>query len=86
MVHEVGSMAVEAENLTERVAAALEYVRPGLQMDGGDVELVEVQDGDVYLHLTGACIGCPISTLTLKAGIERALKELVPEVRRVLAV
>lgn len=73
-------------DLIERVQNALEQVRPGLQMDGGDVELVEIQDGDVFLRLTGACIGCPISTLTLKAGIESTLKQMVPEVNQVIAV
>jgi Fe-S cluster biogenesis protein NfuA len=77
---------VTKDPLFARVEAALELVRPGLQMDGGDVELVEVQGGDVFLRLTGACIGCPISTLTLKAGIEQALRQLVPEVERVYAV
>ena len=70
----------------DAVEAALDRVRPGLQMDGGDVELVEVEGGDVYVRLVGACIGCPISTLTLKAGIEQALKKLVPGVERVVAV
>jgi Fe-S cluster biogenesis protein NfuA len=72
--------------LMERIQEALDLVRPGLQMDGGDVELVDVQGKEVYLRLTGACIGCPISTLTLKAGIEQALRQLVPEVERVVAV
>lgn len=74
------------ESLRTRVEEALERVRPGLQMDGGDVELVDVQGQDVYVRLVGACIGCPISTLTLKAGIEQALRQLVPEVERVVAV
>jgi len=74
------------DEIVQRVEEALALVRPSLLMDGGDVELVDVQGGDVYLRLTGACIGCPISTLTLKAGIEEALRQLVPGVERVLAV
>ena len=70
--------------LTEKVEKALEGIRPALQADGGDVELVEVtQDGIVKLRLTGACGSCPMSTYTLKIGIEEKLKEVVPEVKEV---
>jgi len=72
--------------MREKVEAALSRVRPVLQADGGDVELVEVSDGVVKLRLTGACGGCPMATLTLRAGIERVLKEQVPEVKEVVAV
>ena len=70
-----------------KVEAALAKVRPALQADGGDVEFVEVDDqGVVSVRLTGACAGCPMSQLTLSQGIERYLKEAVPEVARVQAV
>ena len=70
--------------LSEKVEKALEGIRPALQADGGDVELVEVtQEGIVKLRLTGACGSCPMSTYTLKIGIEEKLKEVVPEVKEV---
>ncbi len=72
--------------MREKVQAALEKVRPALLADGGDVELVDVKDGVVTVKLTGACGGCPMATTTLKNGIERVLKEQVPEVKRVVAV
>lgn len=80
-------MNEEKVTLKKKVEKSLENVRPGLQADGGDVELVEVSDdGVVSLRLTGACRGCPMSTMTLKMGIERTLREQVPEVKRVEAV
>ena len=66
--------------MKEKVEKALQKVRPMLQADGGDVELVDVQDGIVTVRLQGACGGCPMSQMTLKNGIERILKEEVPEV------
>ena len=73
--------------MLEKVRQALETVRPFLQADGGDVELVEVkEDGTVLVRLEGACAGCPMSQMTLKAGIEERLKEQVPEVKCVEAV
>ena len=73
--------------MRERIETALNKVRPMLQRDGGDVELVDVtDDGVVQVRLKGACGGCPMSTLTLKNGIERVLKEQVPEVKEVVAV
>jgi len=73
--------------MREKVEAALAKIRPSLQADGGDVELVDVTgDGVVKLKLTGACAGCPMSTMTLKMGIERSLKEQIPEVKEVVAV
>ena len=73
--------------MQQKVEKALAKVRPSLQADGGDVELIEVNDeGVVTVRLTGACGGCPMATMTLKAGIERVLKEEVPEVKRVEAV
>ncbi|MCJ7823114.1 MAG: NifU family protein [Armatimonadetes bacterium] len=73
--------------MKEKVEAALANVRPALQRDGGDVELVEVSDdGVVKVRLTGACHGCPMAQMTLQMGIERVLKEAVPEVKTVEAV
>lgn len=71
----------------EKVEIALESVRPYLVADGGDVELVGINDeGIVEVRLTGACVGCPMSQMTLRAGIERALMRDVPEIKRVEAV
>ena len=72
--------------MNEKVVAALDKVRPSLQADGGDVELVEVVDGVVKVRLKGACAGCPMSQMTLKNGIERYLKEEIPEVKSVESV
>ncbi len=72
--------------MREKVEAALDKVRPALQADGGNVELVDVKDGVVSLKLTGACGGCPMATMTLKGLIERMLKQQIPEVKQVVAV
>lgn len=73
--------------MKEKVESALNKIRPMLQADGGNVELVEVTpEGVVKVKLTGACGGCPMSQMTLKAGIEKAIKEDVPEVKEVIAV
>jgi Fe-S cluster biogenesis protein NfuA len=72
--------------MREKVEAALEKIRPALQADGGDIELIDVSDGVVKVRLTGACAGCPMSTMTLKGGVERILKEEVPEVKEVQAL
>ena len=72
--------------MQEKVQAALDQIRPMLQADGGDVELVEVDGGTVKVKLTGACGGCPMAAMTLKNGIETRLKELVPEVETVESV
>ncbi|MFQ6099917.1 MAG: NifU family protein [Anaerolineae bacterium] len=70
-----------------KVENALLTIRPRLQADGGDVELVDVNDeGAVSVQLTGTCRGCPMSTMTLRMGIERILREQIPEVRSVEAV
>ncbi|MCR4416928.1 MAG: NifU family protein [Ignavibacteria bacterium] len=75
------------EDLQTRVQNALQSIRPYLQADGGDVELVQVtKDGIVEVRLTGACGNCPMSQMTLRAGIERALIRNIPEIRRVEAV
>jgi len=73
--------------LKERVAEVLEKVRPSLQADGGDVELVGIsEDGVVQVKLKGACAGCPMSQMTLKSGIESTLKQEIPEVKEVVSV
>ena len=73
--------------MREKIAEALEQVRPSLAADGGDVELVDVtDDGVVKVRLTGSCAGCPMSEMTLKEGIERFLKKEVPEMKEVVAV
>ncbi len=72
--------------MKERVEEVLDQVRPMLQADGGDVELVDVVDGVVSVKLTGACGSCPMSTMTLKMGIEKSLMEQIPEVKEVVQV
>jgi Fe-S cluster biogenesis protein NfuA len=69
--------------MREKVEEVLNQIRPSLQADGGDVELVDIVDGVVKLKLKGACAGCPMSQMTLAFGIERVLKEKVPEVKKV---
>ncbi|MDI6808825.1 MAG: NifU family protein [Candidatus Eisenbacteria bacterium] len=69
--------------MQEKVEQALREIRPSLQADGGDIELVDVVDGVVRVRLLGACGCCPFSQMTLKAGVERVLKERVPEVKAV---
>jgi len=70
----------------DKVEEVLNQIRPSLRADGGDVELVDVKDGIVSVKLTGACSGCPMSTITLKNGIERLLKEEIPDIKEVAAV
>jgi Fe-S cluster biogenesis protein NfuA len=72
--------------MRERVEEALARIRPALQADGGDVELMDVKEGVVMLRLTGACGGCPMATMTLRQGIERVIKEQVPEIKEVIAI
>jgi len=72
--------------MKEKVQAALNKVRPMLQADGGDVELVDVKDGIVTVRLQGACGGCPMSQMTLKNGIERILRQEIPEIVAVESV
>ena len=77
----------ESKFIKERVVKALERVRPYLQSDGGDIELIEVADDmTVRVKLTGACHGCPYSVQTLKAGVEQAIMKEVPEIKRVISV
>jgi Fe-S cluster biogenesis protein NfuA len=72
--------------MKERVEQAIEKIRPFLQRDGGDIELVEIRDGVVKVRLKGACMGCPMSQITLQEGVGRALKKEVPEIVKVEAV
>ena len=72
--------------MRDKVEAVLDKIRPQLMMDGGNVELVEVNDGTVKVKLTGACGGCPMATITLKMGIEKILKQEIPEIKEVVAV
>ena len=78
------SVTQEEPSLRDRVAAILDLIRPAIQSDGGDLELVAVgDDGTVTVRFHGACVGCPSSTMTLQTGIERQLKDRIPEVRQV---
>ena len=72
--------------MKEQVTEALDKIRPSLQADGGDVEFVYVMDGIVKVRLKGSCAGCPMSTMTLKNGIERYLKQAIPDVKSVESV
>ena len=73
--------------MKERVEAVLEKIRPSLQADGGDIELINItEDGVVEVKLKGACGGCPMATLTLKNGVERVLKAEIPEVKEVVEI
>ena len=77
-----------ASTFETRVRAALERIRPAVQFDGGDLDLVEAveETGSVRIVMQGACVGCGMTQVTLQLGIERTLKELVPDVREVVAV
>jgi len=72
--------------MKERVEQVLEKIRPLLQRDGGDIQLVDVTDGVVKVKLQGACGSCPMSTMTLKMGVEKQLKQEIPEVKEVVSV
>lgn len=72
--------------MRERVEKVINRIRPAVQMDGGDIQLVDIVDGVVKVRLVGACVGCPSSTMTLKMGIERAIRTEVPEIKSVEAV
>jgi Fe-S cluster biogenesis protein NfuA len=71
--------------MRDKVEDVLDMIRPVLIRDGGDVELVDVNDGTVRVKLTGACDGCAMATLTLKMGIEKILKQEIPEIKEVVA-
>ncbi len=73
--------------MKEKVKEAIDKIRPYLQADGGDIELVDVtDDGRVKVKLTGACHGCPFAEITLRQGVEAVIKKMVPEVKEVIAV
>jgi Fe-S cluster biogenesis protein NfuA len=72
--------------MLERVKKVLDKIRPSLQADGGDVKLISVEDNVVRVQLTGACAGCPFSEMTLKMGIERTIKEEIPEIKEVISI
>ncbi len=72
--------------MREKIEKALQEIRPALQADGGDVELVDVENEIVKVRLTGACGGCPMSQMTLKQGIEQHIRKTVPEIKSVEAV
>jgi Fe-S cluster biogenesis protein NfuA len=73
--------------IREKIEDALNRVRPSLQADGGDIELIDVNDnGVVKVKLTGACSGCPMSTMTLKMGVEKLLRQYVPEIMKVESI
>ncbi len=72
--------------MRDKVEGVLDKIRPMLMRDGGNVELVNVNDGTVQVRLTGACGGCPMATMTLKMGIEQILKQEIPEIKEVVAV
>jgi len=74
------------DSFEQKVTNALGEIRPLLQRDGGDIELVEAKDGAVKVKLTGACGGCPMAKMTLKRGVEVRLKQAVPEVQSVESV
>lgn len=76
----------EMTSIREKVEAALEEIRPNLQADGGDIELVDVEKGIAKVKLKGACAGCPMSTMTIKWGVENFLKKKIPEIVKVEAV
>ena len=80
------SVVIEEQEMRDKVEDILDRLRPMLMADGGNIELVDVKDGEVFVHLVGACGMCPSSSMTLKLGVERALKEALPEVKRVVQV
>jgi Fe-S cluster biogenesis protein NfuA len=83
----LSSSAPLEESMREQIEQALDKIRPALEADGGGVELVDVEDdGVVRVRLTGACGGCPMSQMTLKQGVERIVKQMVPEVKAVESV
>lgn len=74
------------EETVRKIEEVLEQLRPNIQMDGGDIELVKYEDCIVYVRLHGSCVGCPSSIYTLKLGVEEALRDQVPEIQEVVAV
>ena len=72
--------------MKEKIEKALKNIRPSLQADGGDIELINIEDGVVKVRLIGACGSCPMSAMTMKFGVEKAIKDVVPEVKEVIMV
>ena len=72
--------------MKEKIEKALKNIRPALQADGGDIELINIEDGVVKVRLIGACGSCPMSAMTMKFGVEKAIKDVVPEVKEVIMV
>jgi Fe-S cluster biogenesis protein NfuA len=85
LIQEIQAKA-KGESVRDKVQTVLDNIRPSLRADGGDIELVDVKDGIVSVKLKGACAGCPMSTMTLKNGIERILKQELSDVKEVIAV
>jgi len=77
---------INAMTIEEKVKQVIDEIRPNLMMDGGNIELVAVEDRTVKVRLKGACACCPASQVTLKQGVERIIKEKVPEVEKVVSV
>jgi Fe-S cluster biogenesis protein NfuA len=75
-----------SETIEQKVQAALAEIKPQIQADGGDIDLVAIEKDTVKVRLRGACAGCPMSALTLKQGVERLIKARVPEIKTVVAV
>ena len=75
-----------SEKIETKVRKALEEIKPSIQADGGNIELVAIENDTVKVRLQGACVGCPMAALTLKQGVERLIKAKVPEIRKVEAV
>jgi Fe-S cluster biogenesis protein NfuA len=75
-----------AQTTEEKIKEVIELIRPNLRMDGGDIEFVALEDKTVKVRLRGACCGCPASQVTLKQGVERIIREKVPEVEKVVSV
>ncbi|HEX6989048.1 MAG TPA: NifU family protein [Bacillota bacterium] len=76
----------DEQETRERIVRVIQRIRPAIQADGGDVEFVDLEDGVVQLRLMGACVGCPMSTMTLQAGIERLIRQEVPDIKGVMSV
>jgi Fe-S cluster biogenesis protein NfuA len=85
LIQEIQAKA-KGESVRDKVQTVLDNIRPSLRADGGDIELVDVKDGVVSVKLKGACAGCPMSTMTLKNGIERMLKQELSDIKEVIAV
>jgi Fe-S cluster biogenesis protein NfuA len=81
-----GSVQTQEMDMRGKVEAVLDQIRPYIQGDGGDIELVDIVAGTVQIRLAGACVGCMHSMMTLQAGVERMLKDAVPEVKAVEAM